>query len=70
MQDDDPLYDTKAAAAYLGRKPSTLIWWRHIGRGPKYAKPEGRITYRKSWLDEHTQRGIVDPRANASRAAA
>jgi hypothetical protein len=66
---DDPCFDTRTAAAYLGYKPATLIWWRHCGRGPKYEKPEGRIRYRKSWLDEHRDRGIVDPRTSETAVA-
>jgi hypothetical protein len=58
---DDPLYDTSAAAKYIGQQPSTLVWWRHVGRGPEYIKPEGRVHYRKSQLDKFLERGVVKP---------
>lgn len=35
---------------------STLAYWRHIGKGPKYAKVGRRVIYRRTdveaWLEE------------------
>ena len=43
------------AAAIIRVKPSTLIAWRHQGRGPKYLKIGRSCFYRESdirdWLD-------------------
>lgn len=49
----------KEAAAYLGFSTSTLEKWRRgkkvwdeMNRGPRYTSLNGRIWYRKDWLDE------------------
>ena len=49
----------KEAAAYLGFSTSTLEKWRRgrkvwgeSNRGPRYTSLNGRIWYRKDWLDE------------------
>jgi predicted DNA-binding transcriptional regulator AlpA len=43
------------AAAIIRVKPTTLIAWRHQGRGPKYLKIGRSCFYRESdireWLD-------------------
>lgn len=47
MSDVDPKQrlDTKEAAKLLGRKVNTLEKWRQKGKGPKYRKHVGSITY-------------------------
>lgn len=36
------------AGAYLGRSPLTLERWRSIGKGPRFARINGRVGYRKA----------------------
>jgi len=49
---DDPALDTRAAAAYLDIKPSTLEVWRSTGRYDLPFEKRGRcVRYRKSALD-------------------
>jgi len=62
MPTDDPLFDTDGASEYLGiAKPATLIWWRHVGKGPSFVKPGGRVFYRRSALDAFVERGKISP---------
>lgn len=49
----------KEAAAYLGFSTSTLEKWRRgrkvwdeSNRGPRYTSLNGRIWYRRDWLDD------------------
>jgi hypothetical protein len=49
----------KEAAVYLGFSTSTLEKWRRgrkewapDSKGPRYATMNGRIWYRRDWLDE------------------
>ena len=48
---NDPLYDTPAAADYLGCSPRTLEDKRYRGGGPKFLRCGRMIRYRKSDLD-------------------
>lgn len=56
---DHPEYmEAEAAGRYLGPdgKPiptSTLQWWRHKRRGPKYFKVGRRILYARADLDAY-----------------
>jgi len=50
---DDPLFDTFDAAAYLGTSIPTLERWRRLGTGPDWVKMSGIVRYRKSCLDSH-----------------
>jgi hypothetical protein len=48
----DEVFDTAAAAAYLGLRPGTLNNWRVAGTGPEYEHLSSRlIRYRRSALD-------------------
>ena len=50
--ENDPAYDTPAAASYLQVKPSTLEVWRSTGRYELPFEKIGRsVRYRKSALD-------------------
>lgn len=52
---DDPLFDTSTAAAYLRLKPKTLCEWRRTGRYAselRYIKIGKLVYYRKSALEE------------------
>lgn len=55
----DRLLKTDEAAAYLGREPSTLRWWRSKGLGPKFSGRYSGVRYRRSdldaWIDAHTR---------------
>lgn len=58
--DNDPRYDEKAAAEYLGVKPATLAIWRCNKRyNLEYIKVGRLIRYRKSALDEFLARRTV-----------
>lgn len=49
---DDPAFDTPAAADYLGLRPNTLEGWRSSGRHDlPFEKLGRRVIYRKSKLD-------------------
>lgn len=52
---DDPLYDTKSAAAYLGISPSSLERYRLTGKPAidfiKFPGRRGAVRYRKSVLE-------------------
>lgn len=49
---DDPPLDTRAAAEYLGLRPSTLEIWRSTGRYDLPFEKIGRsVRYRRSSLD-------------------
>ena len=49
---NDPALDTRAAAEYLGLKPSTLEVWRSTGRYELTFEKIGRcVRYRQSALD-------------------
>ena len=50
------------AAAYLRVSELTLKYWRHKAKGPKYRKlPNGKVDYRTDWLDEFSERHVVEP---------
>ncbi|MCU0827080.1 MAG: helix-turn-helix domain-containing protein [Tabrizicola sp.] len=60
---NDTLFDTAQAAAYLGYSKSCLEWWRMVKRGPAFHKlGEGRVRYKKSDLDAFVESGRVEPR--------
>jgi hypothetical protein len=46
------IFDTKAAAAYIGHSPGTLHNWRVTGEGPAFIKPRKKVFYRKEDLDK------------------
>ncbi|MGI8896133.1 MAG: helix-turn-helix domain-containing protein [Casimicrobiaceae bacterium] len=52
VRENDPALDTRAAADYLGLRPSTLEVWRCTGRYELPFEKVGRsVRYRKSALD-------------------
>jgi predicted DNA-binding transcriptional regulator AlpA len=51
IETNDPLYDCKPAAEYVGKSIPTLARWRKLGEGPDYVKIGRAIKYRKSALD-------------------
>lgn len=48
----DTLLTTKEAAAYIKHSEVTLEQWRLSGKGPKFYKPENKVLYYVSDLDE------------------
>jgi hypothetical protein len=60
-QIEPAVLDTSAAAAYCGRKPSTLAAYRHELCGPQFVKTSGaragRVLYRVADLDAWLARG-------------
>jgi hypothetical protein len=57
---DHPEYmETEDAGRYLAPvrpiPPSTLQWWRHVGRGPQYFKVGKRVIYARADLDAYRE---------------
>ena len=53
-QQNDPLFDNKPAADYIGVKPATLDVWRCTKRVIiPYIKVGSKVKYRKSALDAY-----------------
>jgi hypothetical protein len=54
----EPLATTAEVAAYLGRKPQTVRWWRATGQGPNYTGQGHGVRYRwadvDAWLNQQT----------------
>lgn len=50
------LMTTRETADFIRSNENTLAFWRHCGKGPRWAKLGRRIVYRRSdvlaWLDE------------------
>ena len=61
----EPIFDTAAAAALLGLKPSTLEAWRYRGEGPLFVKCGARVIYRlrdiNDYLESRTRKSTADP---------
>jgi prophage regulatory protein len=52
MSQQNDLLDTEQAADYVLHTPSTLRYWRHMGKGPECFSMGGRkVFYRRSVLD-------------------
>jgi hypothetical protein len=64
---DDPLFDTPAAANYLNASVPTLERHRRFGTGPDWVKMGGLVRYRKSALDRHIDECTRRPRRNRRR---
>jgi hypothetical protein len=45
--DDNPVFDERGAAAFLGLRPETLKKWRQRNQGPDYIQygPAGAVRY-------------------------
>ena len=56
---------SRRAAEILGRPESTLRYWRTMGIGPAWLKPEGRVLYDEADLLEYIQRGRRNPSVRA-----
>jgi predicted DNA-binding transcriptional regulator AlpA len=53
----DPYLVTEEVAALFRTSPSTVRYWRHLGKGPRSIKVGRRVLYRQSdvqaWADAH-----------------
>lgn len=61
-QNDDPLFDTPMAAAYIDLKnPDTMTVWRSTKKPgqPAYHKIGRNVRYRKSELDAYLDRRLI-----------
>ena len=52
---EDPRYDTKGAATYIGCSPRTLEKRRQMGGGPIYLKVGRSVVYLRSDLDRYLE---------------
>lgn len=50
---------TPKAAAYLGRSPRTLEYWRCEGKGPRYSRLGRAVVYAVADLDEFARANAV-----------
>ncbi|HRY15873.1 MAG TPA: helix-turn-helix domain-containing protein [Candidatus Competibacteraceae bacterium] len=58
----ETLLSTRETADYLRVSPSTLQWWRRIGRGPSFVRTGGyRLFYTTRDLDDYIARQRVVP---------
>lgn len=64
------LYDTAQAAERLHLRPSTLVTWRCLGRGPAYKKIGGRVMYEDSDIATFLERCTVSPERGTTCIAA
>lgn len=60
--------EAEAAGRYIGTvdhpiPTSTLQWWRHKGKGPKYFKVGRRVMYARSDLDRFLASCVCEPEA-------
>jgi hypothetical protein len=63
------LINERQAADYLGIAVQTARNWRHLGKGPKYAKLEGSaIRYFIDDLDVYRQQHTITPRMESPTA--
>lgn len=60
------IFDTDAAAAYIGLARNTLEKMRVFGTGPQYAKLGRAVRYRRADLDQYVTERLV---ASTSEAA-
>lgn len=63
-QNDDPMLSAAEAAAYMGRKESTLARDRMLLRGPRYCKLGRTVRYRRSDLDAWIDARVVHTNDN------
>jgi hypothetical protein len=62
---DDRFVNDVEAAKILGVAPQTLRNYRHLGRGPAYAKRGRMVRYKVADLLAYMDRGRVDPEARS-----
>lgn len=52
---ENPLFDTRGAANYLGLTKSSMEKWRVQGNGPRFRKHGRTVRYRKADLDQWSE---------------
>jgi predicted site-specific integrase-resolvase len=57
------------AADFLGVSPSTLRWWRHKNRGPRWTRVGSQCRYQMSALREYLEQGEREGAEQAARWA-
>jgi hypothetical protein len=64
----EKLYSTADAARVLGLKPSTLVAWRCLGRGPAFKKMgnNGNVRYSEEDIATFLSGCVVMPRQKSS----
>lgn len=63
MEVQDRFVNDVEAAKILSASPQTLRNWRHIGRGPVYARRGRMVRYRLQDLFNFMAAGRIDPEA-------
>jgi len=61
----EDLFNTEAAAPYIGHRPPTLHRWRVEGTGPQFIKLGRKVFYRKADLDSFLDSRIVNSTSEA-----
>lgn len=61
----EDLYDTEAAAPYIGHRPPTLHRWRVEGYGPPFIKLGRKVFYRRADLDAFLDSHVVTSTSEA-----
>jgi hypothetical protein len=63
MEQQDRFVNDVEAAKILAASPQTLRNWRHLGRGPAYAKKGRMVRYMVADLLKFMNSGRIDPEA-------
>jgi predicted DNA-binding transcriptional regulator AlpA len=56
----EPLLTVDAVAEWLGLRPGTLRYWRHVHRGPRSLTVGGAVRYRRADIEEWLEDGTRD----------
>lgn len=57
----DPELVTSELAERWGMNPGTLMVWRSMGKGPRYNKRGGKVTYSLSDIMAYEKQCKIDP---------
>lgn len=68
--DPDELLRSDKVAELLGVKPTTLIAWRHEGRGPRFLKIGRLAYYRRADIRAYLGGLLRDPATKTAATAA
>ncbi len=63
------LYTTEELALVLRTTPSTIRYWRHVGKGPKASRPGRRVLYAESDVERWFAEGRDAEHGGGPRAA-
>lgn len=53
VKQEQEWYAAPGAARYVDRSEASLAQMRHRGIGPRFVKRNGRVFYRRAWLDDY-----------------